>query len=154
MIKYQHKVVGGNFRLDAIQAAAVLAKLKYLEGWSETRRKIADRYRKLFDESNAGKYIRVPREIFPRHIYNQFVIRVEKRRDALKEFLKTRGVSTEIYYPLPLHVQECFSNLGYKEGDFPKSEKASKETLALPVSHEITADQQAIVVSAISEFFS
>lgn len=152
--KYFHKVLGGNFRLDALQAAVVSAKLKYLEGWTKKRRGNADIYRRLFDEAGLLDRVQLPREVFPRHIYNQFVIRVEQGRDELKTFLKENKIDTEIYYPEPMHLQECFSSLGYRGGDFPNAEKAAKETLALPISHEKTPEELEYVVSNIKNFFA
>lgn len=165
--KYYNKVVGGNFRLDALQAAILSVKLKYLDNWTEGRQKNAARYRELFsslglsghaaDRSSLGKEMSWP--VLPpldagrgRHIYNQFVIQVP-RRDELMNFLKTKQIGTEIYYPVPMHLQECFLSLGYKEGDFPASESAAKETLALPIYPELTDKQLRSVVTAIAEFY-
>jgi dTDP-4-amino-4,6-dideoxygalactose transaminase len=150
--KYYHKFVGGNFRLDALQAAVVLAKIKHLPAWTERRRANAERYRRLFEEAGLASRVGLPREVFAGHTYNQFVIRVGERRDGLREHLAKNKVGTEIYYPLPLHLQECFKGLGHKPGDFPESEKASRETLALPISQEVTAGQQEYVVEAIARF--
>ncbi|MFQ5672856.1 MAG: DegT/DnrJ/EryC1/StrS family aminotransferase [Nitrospinales bacterium] len=152
--KYHHKLVGGNFRLDALQAAAVAAKLKYLEGWHDKRRQGAETYNRLIEERGLADTIRAPREIFPRHIYNQYVIRVPERRDELMEFLKQKGIGAEVYYPVPMHRQECFAGLGYRAGNFPESEKAAAETLALPISPEVTGQQQEYVVAAIEDFFN
>lgn len=151
--KYHHKIVGGNFRLDALQAAAVAAKLKYLEGWHEKRRQHAATYNRLIGERGLADTLRAPQEIFPRHIYHQYVIRVPERRDELMAFLKQKGVGAEVYYPVPMHLQECFAGLGYRRGDFPESEKAAAETLALPISPELTAEQQEYVVAVIGDFF-
>lgn len=154
--KYYHKVVGGNFRLDALQAAVVAAKLPYLETWTGKRRKNAETYNRLFEQSGLAEQVRCPREIFARHIYNQYVIRLrtQKQRDRLRDHLKEKNIATEIYYPVPLHLQECFKDLGHRPGDFPNSEKAAAETLALPVSHEVTAEQQEYVVDCIRRFVS
>lgn len=152
--KYFHKVLGGNFRLDALQAAVVSAKLKYLEGWTEQRRQNADIYRRLFEQAGLLDRIQLPQEVFPRHIYNQFVIRVEQSRDELKTFLKENKIDTEIYYPEPMHLQGCFSSLGYRRGDFPIAEQAANETLALPVSQEKTPEDLEYVVSNIKNFFA
>ena len=165
--KYYHKVIGGNFRLASIQAAVVSAKLPYLDGWTAGRQKNAQRYHRLFAESGLkvaetgafpGKRWQVGTEVFlpqssqDRHIYNQYVIRVAQR-DALKSFLQGKGIATEIYYPVPMHLQECFAYLGHKAGDFPESEGAAKETLALPVYPELTDDQARHVVEGVKEFF-
>ncbi|MFQ5481511.1 MAG: DegT/DnrJ/EryC1/StrS family aminotransferase [Nitrospinaceae bacterium] len=152
--KYYHQHIGGNFRLDALQAAAVLAKSKYLEGWSQKRRDHAARYNESFAQAGLTSQLGLPEEVFPRHVYNQYVIRVPGgKRDALRAFLAKRGVGGEIYYPLPLHLQKCFLHLGYKAGAFPVSEQAAAEVLALPVSPEITPRQQDYVVENIQAFF-
>ena len=150
--KYYHQIVGGNFRLDALQAAVLRVKLKYLPGWTEARRTNAQRYRPLFEEMHLGEWSALP-EGSPGHIYNQFVVRFVDR-DRLQLFLKDRGVETEVYYPLPLHQQECFHGLGYREGDFPQAEGAAREALALPVYPELTEDQQRYVVSQVREFYT
>jgi dTDP-4-amino-4,6-dideoxygalactose transaminase len=158
--RYFHDIIGGNFRLDSIQAAVLLVKLKYLDDWSRKRQKNALLYDKLFMESGLvdSEMIQVPHSVYktsgvPRyHIYNQYVIRV-KRRDDLKQFLASKGIATAIYYPLALHLQKCFAYLGYKKGDFPESEKATAEVLALPVYPELSPDQQEYVVASIKEFF-
>ena len=150
--KYYHQIVGGNFRLDALQAAVLRVKLKYLPGWTEARRTNAQRYRPLFEEMHLGEWSALP-EGSPGHIYNQFVVRFVDR-DRLQLFLKDRGVETEVYYPLPLHQQECFHGLGYREGDFPQAEGAARESLALPVYPELTEDQQRYVVSQVREFYT
>jgi dTDP-4-amino-4,6-dideoxygalactose transaminase len=152
--KYHHKMVGGNFRMDAIQAAVLRVKFKYLEGWTEARRKNAANYRKLFQEAGLdGNEIRIPVESgYGRHIYHLYVIRCVQR-DQLKEYLKSRGIGTEIYYPVPLHLQECFEDLGYKKGDLPVSEKLVEETLAIPIYPELGETRQQEVVTAISDFY-
>lgn len=150
--KYYHKVIGGNFRLDALQAGVVKAKLNYLEGWTEKRRQNANTYNQLFQQNALTQYIQLPPEVFPRHVFNQYVIRSD-RRDELRAFLNENNIGCEIYYPLPLHIQECFQSLGYKKGDFPESEKAADETLALPISHEVTREQQEYVIEKIRRFF-
>ncbi|MBI4389830.1 MAG: DegT/DnrJ/EryC1/StrS family aminotransferase, partial [Nitrospinae bacterium] len=152
--KYYHKVVGGNFRLDTLQAAAIGAKLEYLEGWTEKRRQNAFRYDRLLSEAGLTDRIQTPCELVPRHVYNQYVVRVKDRRDDLKKFLQEKKVQTEIYYPLPLHLQECFASLGYREGDFPESEKAAQETLALPIYPELSPGRQEYAVRVIQEFFA
>ncbi|MEC7641144.1 MAG: DegT/DnrJ/EryC1/StrS family aminotransferase [Nitrospinota bacterium] len=150
--KYCHKVVGGNFRLDALQAAVVSAKLKYLEGWTEKRRQHAENYGRLFEQHGLAKKIILPKEIFPRHIYNQYVIRVPQGRDKLMVFLKEKGIGVEIYYPVPMHLQECFAVFGCKKGDCPNSELAAEQTLALPISPELSPEQQEYVVESIKGF--
>ncbi len=161
--KYYNKYIGGNFRLDALQAAVVNVKLKYLDDWSRARQSNALRYNRLFSEAGmAGGAVTLP--WFPastdaeragactcRHIFNQYVIRV-KDRDGLREHLKEAGVGTEIYYPVPLHVQECFAYLGHKEGDFPESERAAAETVALPIYPELTDEQAEYVVESIGAY--
>ena len=151
--KYYHKVMGGNFRLDALQADVVSAKLNFLEEWTEKRRKNAQTYHQLFKESALTPFVQLPPEVFPRHVYNQYVIRVGNRRDELRTFLNEKRIGCEIYYPVPLHLQDCFSSLGYKNGDFPESEKAAGETLALPISHEVSRAQQEYAVAMIQQFF-
>jgi dTDP-4-amino-4,6-dideoxygalactose transaminase len=146
--KYHHRVVGGNFRLDALQAAVLRVKLKHLSSWTRARRTNADRYRGLFEEMGLMDRIALPEDV-PGHIYNQFVIRVE-RRDDLRAFLTERGVGTEVYYPVPLHLQECFRSLGYRNGDFPRAEAAASESLALPIYPELQEEQH-FVVNQIAE---
>jgi dTDP-4-amino-4,6-dideoxygalactose transaminase len=135
--KYYHKVVGGNFRLDPIQAAVLLVKLPHLNGWSEARRRNAETYNRIF----AGSPITTP-WIQPDmlSIYNQYVIRIPKR-DELMKYLKEAQIGTEIYYPVPMHLQECFRDLGYRDGDFPESERAAREVLALPIYPELSQEQ-------------
>jgi dTDP-4-amino-4,6-dideoxygalactose transaminase len=154
--KYYHKVVGGNFRLDAIQAAVLRVKLRYLDEWIGARQRNAASYKRLFTEagiaSDTREGIRLPVEAPERrHTYNYFVIGT-RERDALRAFLTERRIGTEIYYPVPLHEQECFADLGYGEGDFPVSEMMAKETMALPIYPELTLQQQERVVQAIGEF--
>ncbi len=171
--KYYHKVVGGNFRLDTLQAAVVTAKLPYLDGWTEARQRNASTYDRLFwgsglrvagsDHpmnlragssierfSSEGPQIYLPKIQTDRHIFNQYVIRVQ-HRDRLKFALQEKGISTEIYYPVPMHLQECFVYLGGKEGAFPESETAAQQTLALPVYPELSDDQAAYVVNTVRE---
>ncbi|MCA1581409.1 MAG: DegT/DnrJ/EryC1/StrS family aminotransferase [Acidobacteria bacterium] len=150
--KYYHHLVGGNFRLDALQAAILRVKLKYLPGWTEARRRNADRYRSLFASLGCEEWVRLPEDV-PGHIYNQFVIQVVER-DRVRQHLKDGGIETEIYYPVPLHLQTCFQNLGYREGDFPHAEAAARESLALPIYPELTEDQQTHVVTRLREFFA
>jgi len=152
--KYFHKFIGGNFRLDTIHAAVIIAKLRHLDSWSEKRKQNADQYRQMFDSMNliGNGVISLPMEVTNRHIYNQFIIRTEKR-DQLIDFLKGKDIGCEIYYPVPFHIQECFSNLGHKSGDFPESETAANSTIALPIYPELTAAQQQYVVETIAEFY-
>jgi dTDP-4-amino-4,6-dideoxygalactose transaminase len=147
--KYYHKLVGGNFRLDAIQAAVVSAKLPHLDDWTAARQRNAQRYNRLFKD--AGSSIELPTVTTDRHIFNQYVVQLSSR-DELQAYLKQNGVGTEVYYPVPLHLQECFAYLGHKDGAFPASERAAKETLALPISPEITDLQARFVVDCVSEF--
>ena len=148
--RYYHAVVGGNFRIDALQAAVLLVKLESLDDWTAGRQRNASTYTELFRE--AGDRIHVPlARPGHRHIYNQYVIRV-RDRDALREHLAARNVGTEIYYPVPLHRQECFAYLGYAEGSFPHSEAAARESLALPIYPELTPAQLEHVARSVLEF--
>lgn len=151
--KYYHALLGGNFRLDALQAAVLRVKLKHLDAWHEGRRKNAADYRKLFASKNL-RGVTLPTErpgVY--HIYNQFVIRVPAaKRDGVVKHLQSNGIGCEIYYPVPCHLQQCFAGEGWKAGDFPESEKAAKETLALPIYPELTMEQKAAVVDAVAEF--
>ncbi len=149
--KYYHPVIGGNFRLDALQAAVLRVKLPYLEAWTAKRRENAARYRNLITRADLLDWITLPQDSAG-HIYNQFNIRVPDR-DQLRDFLNERGVGTEIYYPLPLHLQECFQQLNYRPGDFPHAEAAAQESLALPIYPELTEEQQRYVVDLIQEYF-
>jgi dTDP-4-amino-4,6-dideoxygalactose transaminase len=156
--RYHHKFVGGNFRLDALQAAVLHVKLPYLDGWAEARRSNAKEVERRYFESGglpSGKGgLQFPREAAGRHhVFNQFVVRVGGgRRDALKEFLEGRAIGCAIYYPVPLHLQECFAALGGKPGDFPESERAAQETLALPVFPELSEAQKAFLAFTLAEF--
>jgi len=147
--KYYHKYVGGNFRLDPIQAVVVLVKLRYLEGWHKARQKNAAYY----DQKFAGCRGVVTPYVEPhnRMIYNQYVLRIPGKRDAVEAKLNERKIGNAIYYPVPLHLQECFADLGCKKGDFPHSEQAAKEVLAIPVYPELTRAQQDEVVAAVLE---
>jgi dTDP-4-amino-4,6-dideoxygalactose transaminase len=150
--KYFHHMVGGNFRMDALQAAVLRVKAPHLHAWTEGRRRNASRYAQLFGD--AGLLGRVVLPVEPpglRHIFNQFVVRVP-RRDALKAFLDDRGIGNEIYYPVPFHLQPCFADLGYARGAFPIAERAAAETIALPIYSELSLEQQQTVVAAIAEF--
>ncbi len=150
--KYYHHIVGGNFRLDALQAAVLRVKLPLLDRWSAGRRANADRYRDLFSEAGlVGEHVRLPEDVTG-HIYNQFVIRVDSR-DELRDHLARAGVGTEIYYPVPLHLQACFRDLGSARGDFPHAEAAAAEVLALPIFPELTEDQIVHVVRSIAAFY-
>ncbi len=151
--KYYHKLAGGNFRLDAFQAAVVSVKLKHLDKWTKARQENARKYRELFADSGIDDVIKLPVEKEDRHIYNQFVICVRDKRDDLRLFLNEVGVGTEIYYPIPMHLQECFLDLNYKKGDFPVAEHAALHTLALPIYPELSDDQLAYVVEKIKAFF-
>lgn len=153
--RYYHKWIGLNSRLDGFQGAVLRVKLPHLDDWSNRRKHNADRYRRLFTDAGLTEQVTLPFERENcRHIYNQFVIRVPNRRDELREFLTANGVGTDIYYPVPLHLQECFEYLGYREGDFPEAERAAKESLALPIYPELREYQQQYVVEKIGAFFS
>jgi dTDP-4-amino-4,6-dideoxygalactose transaminase len=150
--KYIHQVVGGNFRMDALQAAILRVKAPHLAAWTDARRANAARYRALFQAAGLDAAIALPSEAPNRHhIFNQFVVRTAGR-DALKRHLDERGIGNEIYYPVPFHLQPCFAGLGHRRGDFPHAERAADETLAIPIYGELTAGQQEAVVSAIAEF--
>ena len=158
--KYYHKLIGGNFRLDTIQAAVLNVKLNHLDGWTRQRQENANRYQALFQQSGLlqkGR-VRLPEAIYRDsgvkhyHIYNQFVLRVDRRNDLIAH-LKAKGIGSEIYYPVPFHLQECFRYLGHKEGEFPESERAANETIAIPIYPELTPAQQAEVVEAIASFY-
>ena len=150
---YYHDIIGGNFRLDELQAAILMVKFRYLERWTETRRRNAQRYDRLFDEMGLTGEVHLPVvKDGNRHIFHQYVIRVH-HRDELGEFLRAKGVGTGVYYPRPLHLQECFEYLGYKKGDFPESERASGETLALPIYPGLSPEQQEYVVNQIKNFY-
>jgi len=152
--KYFHKWIGMNSRLDTLQAAILLVKFKYLEKWTQGRQKNAERYRELFqDLLPIVPGLRLPTIQYKnRHIFNQYVIRVLER-DRLRQFLTESGIGTDIYYPLPLHLQECYAFLKHRRGDFPVSEKAAEETLALPIYPELTDEQQIMVVDRIRAFY-
>lgn len=148
--KYYHSHIGINGRLDAIQAATLSVKLEYLNDWSESRRYVASYY----SEHLVGLPIRLPKvESYNTHIFHQYVI-ATSQRDEIIQYLKQQGIETAIYYPVPLHLQKCFEYLGYKEGDFPESEKASRETVALPIFPEITRKEQDYVIGCIKNFFA
>lgn len=166
--KYYHKFIGGNFRIDAIQSSVINVKLPHLDSWSEQRRKNAEMYDKLFidaglaEETGKTKFDSKNKVLLPKavykdsgvknyHIFNQYIIRVEKR-DELRKHLSENEIGNEIYYPVPFHLQECFANLGYKKGDFPVAEFAADTSIALPIYPELTKDQLSYVVSKIKEF--
>lgn len=168
--RYYHKTIGGNFRLDALQAAVLNVKLPYLNSWSAKRRKNADLYNKLFIEAglttsvgetefNNNNKVLLPKAVYREYsetvknynIYNQYIIRVQKR-DELRKHLSDNEIGNEIYYPVPFHLQECFSNLNYKQGDFPNAEEACATSLALPIFPELTEEQIKYVVDTIRDF--
>lgn len=156
--RYHHEFIGGNFRLDEIQAAVLYVKISFLEQWSAARRAAADFYREEFERRDLIKEITLPAEPYRdrgltnSHVYHQFVLRTPDR-DKLRNHLKEREIETAIYYPLGLHEQKCFAYLGYKPGDFPETERAARESLALPIYPEISREAQSYVVSSIAEFF-
>jgi dTDP-4-amino-4,6-dideoxygalactose transaminase len=153
--KYYHSLIGGNFRFDALQAAIVSVKLKYLDGWTAGRQANAARYRRLFEAAGLthNGLVQLPVEMPGyRHIYNQFIIRVP-RRSELQAHLQERKIGNEVYYPVPLHLQKCFAYLGHRAGDFPHSERAAQETLALPIYPELSDQQAEWVVESIAGFY-
>lgn len=153
--RYYHKWVGLNSRLDGFQGAVLRVKLPHLDSWSDRRKANADLYRELFTDAGLTEQISLPFERENvRHIYNQYVVRIPGRRDELRAFLTEAGVGTDIYYPVPLHLQECFEYVGYRTGDMPESEKAAAETLALPIYPELRREQQEYVVEQFAKFFS
>jgi dTDP-4-amino-4,6-dideoxygalactose transaminase len=152
--KYFHALIGGNFRIDELQAAVLRVKLKYLDGWTSARQANAAIYDAAFSAARLHAAVTTPKAVTgDRHIFNQYVVRV-RDRDALKKFLGEHTVGTEIYYPVPLHLQECFAYLGHKPGDFPESERAAAETLALPIYPELERHQLEYVVARVAEFYS
>jgi dTDP-4-amino-4,6-dideoxygalactose transaminase len=159
--RYYHDEIGWNTRMDGFQGAVLSVKLKYVDGWNEARRTVAGRYHALFTAAGlaeAGPYpdngIVLPHEVAgSRHVWHQYVIRTG-RRDALREFLAARKIGSEVFYPVPLHLQEAFKGLGYAEGSFPEAERAAREVLALPIFPELREDEQQTVVAAIAEFLS
>ena len=163
-VRYYHEEIGWNSRLDSIQAAVLRVKLKYIDQWNQRRREVAELYDKLLVESGlaspatrGGWAAKEPVRLLctlkqAHHIYHQYVIRC-MRRDALRQHLQSRGIGSEVYYPVPLHMQECFSYLGYREGELPHTERAAKEVLALPIFPEITEDEQHRVIDAIRDFY-
>jgi dTDP-4-amino-4,6-dideoxygalactose transaminase len=159
--RYYHDELGWNTRLDGFQGAVLEVKLKYIAGWNQSRRKIAKRYSALFHAKGLAESGTRPRHgvVLPkevpgaRHVWHQYVIRTA-RRDALREFLAARKIGSEIYYPVPLHLQTALKDLGYREGDFPESERAAREVLAIPIFPELREDEQQTVVNVIAEFFN
>lgn len=150
--KYYHSLIGGNFRLDELQAAVLAIKLKHLDAWTEARQRNADDYDRLIREADLGGAVRPPpRAPKARHIFNQYVIRT-RHRDALRAHLAAHGVGTEVYYPVPLHAQQCFSYLGHAPEDFPHAQQAAEEALALPIYPELTPEQRRYVVEQIAAF--
>lgn len=169
--KYHHAVLGGNFRLDPLQAVALSVKLPHLPGWHRARRRNAERYQQLFAEAglltpgavDGRAPVALPQAIYRSlaeagdeevdyHIYNQYVIRV-RDRDNLKAYLQTQGIGAEIYYPIPMHKQGCVAHLGFNELSFPEAERAAAETLALPIYPELTLAMQELVVATIADYF-
>jgi dTDP-4-amino-4,6-dideoxygalactose transaminase len=152
-VRYLHEAVGINSRLDALQAAVLHIKLKYLDQWTEGRRRNAERYRHLFAlTKHAGRVVLPPTMPGNFHVYNQFTVRAPKR-DELRSFLKEKGVGTEVYYPLPMHLQNCYHDLGHQKGAFPQSEQAAEEVMSIPIYAELTEVQQSYVVEMIGEFY-
>lgn len=153
--RYYHKWIGLNSRLDGFQGAVLRVKLPHLDAWTEARQANAAYYREALAEAEDAGHLTLPKERSNvRHIYNQFVIRVPGRRDELRSFLTEKGVGTDIYYPVPLHLQECFAYLGGKKGDLPNAELAAEETLAIPIFPELKPEQIEYVAAAINEFFT
>jgi dTDP-4-amino-4,6-dideoxygalactose transaminase len=155
--RYVHEEMGWNSRLDSLQAAILRVKMKHIGDWNQQRRQRADTYDQLFTGAGLGKPdtpVQLPhRSEQAHHVFHQYVIRA-RRRDQLRQFLTERGIGTEIYYPIPLHLQPCFAYLGYREGDLPEAERAAREVLALPMFPELTAEEQRYVVEQIAEFCS
>ncbi|HEX2056548.1 MAG TPA: DegT/DnrJ/EryC1/StrS family aminotransferase, partial [Nitrospiraceae bacterium] len=152
-VRYVHEAIGINSRLDALQAAILSVKFKYLDRWAEGRRRNASRYQQLFTDAKLLDHVALPAvERTNHHVFNQFTIRVPKR-DQLRAHLKEKGIGTEVYYPLPMHLQNCYRELGYQKGSFPVSEQAAAEALSLPIYAELREDQLAYVVGAIGDFF-
>ncbi|HSF67532.1 MAG TPA: DegT/DnrJ/EryC1/StrS family aminotransferase [Nitrospiraceae bacterium] len=152
-VRYLHEAVGINSRLDALQAAVLQVKLKYLDQWTEGRRRNAERYRQLFARTkHAERVVLPPTAPGNFHVYNQFTVRAPKR-DELRAFLKEKGVGTEVYYPLAMHLQDCYRDLGHQKGSFPQSEQAAEEVVSIPIYAELTEEQQSYVVEMFAEFY-
>jgi len=154
-VKYHHERTGINSRLDSLQAAVLAVKQQFLETWCTQRIERAERYRELFTQSGLLGHgvLNIPaRSIDKSHVFNNYVVGVE-RRDELKQFLAENGIQSEIYYPLPLHLQNCFADLGYRRGDFPYAELAASQVLALPLYPELASAQQELVVATIQTFY-
>jgi len=152
-IRYLHEAVGINSRLDALQAAVLQIKLKYLDQWTEGRRRNAERYQRLFAGAKLLDRVTLPPTAPGNfHVYNQYTVRAQKR-DELRSYLKDKSIGSEVYYPLPMHLQNCYQDLGYRKGSFVHSERAAEEVLSLPIYAELTEDQQAYVVQMIGEFY-
>jgi dTDP-4-amino-4,6-dideoxygalactose transaminase len=151
--KYYHALIGGNFRIDELQAAVLNVKLPHLDAWSAARARNAAFYDAAFQREQLGEAVLRPHaSLGVRHIYNQYVLRV-RERDALRQYLAAAGVGTEIYYPVPLHLQQCFAYLGGKAGDYPQAERAAVETLALPIYPELSEIQLQYVVDCIAAYY-
>jgi dTDP-4-amino-4,6-dideoxygalactose transaminase len=150
--KHYHHAIGGNFRIDALQAAILSVKLPHLARWTAARRANAERYRHLFAAAKVPAEVVLPSDV-PDHVYNQFTIRAP-RRDGLRAHLTRAQIGTEVYYPIPFHLQPCFASLDYKKGDFPHSERAAEEVLSLPIYPELSSDQQEYVVEKIADFYA
>jgi dTDP-4-amino-4,6-dideoxygalactose transaminase len=151
--KYHHETIGGNFRLDEIQAAVLLVKLRYLDAWNRGRQNNAAHYDAQFAHPALRQNVEAPRRgAGHRHIYNQYVVRVQ-RRDELRRYLAANGVGTEVYYPIPLHMQKCFADLGYTAKDCPEAARAAAETLAIPIYPELTVDQLNYVIETMGAFY-
>jgi dTDP-4-amino-4,6-dideoxygalactose transaminase len=152
-VRYLHEAVGINSRLDALQAAVLHVKLKHLDEWTEGRRRNAERYQRLFAQAQLLDRVLLPVSVPGNvHVYNQYTVRV-RQRDDLRNYLKQKGIGSEVYYPLPMHLQNCYHGLGYHKGSFPVSERAAEEVLSLPIYPELTEDQQAYVVQTVTDFF-
>ncbi len=152
-VRYLHEAIGFNSRLDALQAAILQIKLKYLDQWTEGRRRNAERYRQLFAQAKLTDRVLLPPTVPGNfHVYNQFTVRAPKR-DELRTFLKEKGVGTEVYYPLPMHLQNCYRDLGHQKGSFPLSEQAAEEVMSIPIFPELTEVQQSYVVEMMVEFY-
>ena len=159
--RYYHDEIGWNTRMDGLQGAILTVKLKYIAAWNSARRTVARRYHALFHAAGLAESgpwpahaVVLPHEVpGSHHVWHQYVVRT-RRRDALREFLAIRGIGSEIYYPVPLHLQDALKSLGYNQGSFPESERAAREVLALPIFPELREDEQQTVVAAIAEFLS